>query len=80
LKCSKIYDITHNVDRVGVGDAFCGGMIYGLVAYPGDDQKALDFAMAASCLKNTIYGDFNLVTVAEVENLMGGDGSGRVSR
>ncbi|WP_321426326.1 sugar kinase [uncultured Bacteroides sp.] len=80
LKCSKIYDITHNVDRVGVGDAFCGGMIYGLVAYPGDDQKALDFAMAASCLKNTVYGDFNLVTTAEVENLMGGDGSGRVSR
>jgi 2-dehydro-3-deoxygluconokinase len=55
-------------------------MIYGLVAYPGDDQKALDFAMAASCLKNTVYGDFNLVTTAEVENLMGGDGSGRVSR
>lgn len=80
LKHSRIYDITHNVDRVGVGDAFCGGMIYGLVAYPEDVQKALDFAMAASCLKNTVSGDFNLVTVSEVENLMKGDGSGRVSR
>ena len=55
-------------------------MIYGLVAYPEDVQKALDFAMAASCLKNTVSGDFNLVTVSEVENLMKGDGSGRVSR
>jgi len=80
LKQSRVYDITHVVDCVGVGDAFVGGMIYGLIAYPDNDQKALDFAQAASCLKNTIQGDFNLITVAEVENLMSGDGSGRVSR
>lgn len=77
---SKRYDITHIVDRVGGGDSFMGGLVYGLITYPNDDQKALDFAVAASCLKHTIYGDFNLVTVAEVENLMKGDGSGRVSR
>jgi 2-dehydro-3-deoxygluconokinase len=67
------------VDRVGGGDSFMGGLIYGLLTYK-DDQKALNFAVAASCLKHTIFGDFNLVTVAEVENLMKGDGSGRVSR
>jgi 2-dehydro-3-deoxygluconokinase len=74
------YDITHIVDRVGGGDSFMGGLIYGLLTFPSDDQKALDFAVAASCLKHTIIGDFNLVTVKEVEALMGGDGSGRVSR
>jgi len=74
------YDITHIVDRVGGGDSFMGGLIYGLITYTGDDQKALNFAVAASCLKHTIHGDYNLVTVAEVENLMKGDGSGRVSR
>jgi 2-dehydro-3-deoxygluconokinase len=57
-----------------------GGLIYGLIAYPDDDQKALDFAVAASSLKHTIYGDFNMVSVKEVENLMKGDGSGRVVR
>ena len=77
---SPRYDITHIVDRVGGGDSFMGGLIYGLLTYTGDDQKALNFAVAASCLKHTIYGDFNLVTVQEVENLMKGDGSGRVSR
>jgi 2-dehydro-3-deoxygluconokinase len=77
---SKRYDITHIVDRVGGGDSFMGGLIYGLIAYPGDEQKALDFGVAASALKHTIYGDFNLVTVPEVEQLMKGDGSGRVSR
>ncbi len=76
---SKRYDITHIVDRVGGGDSFMGGLIYGLLHYK-DDQKALDFATAASALKHTIYGDFNLVSVAEVEALMSGDGSGRVSR
>lgn len=74
------YQITHIVDRVGGGDSFMGGLIYGLLHYPKDDQKALDFAVAASCLKHTIYGDANLVTVEEVEKLMGGDASGRVSR
>ena len=74
------YQITHIVDRVGGGDSFMGGLIYGLLTYKNDDQKALDFAVAASCLKHTIYGDFNQVTVDEVEKLMGGDASGRVAR
>ncbi len=73
------YDITHIVDRVGGGDSFMAGLIYGLLALE-DDQKALEFAVAASCLKHTIKGDANLVTVAEVEKLMSGDKSGRVSR
>ncbi len=76
---SKSYDITHIVDRVGGGDSFMGGLIYGLLTYK-DDARALDFAAAASCLKHTIFGDYNRVTVGEVENLMAGDGSGRVSR
>jgi len=77
---SRQYQITHIVDRVGGGDSFMGGLIYGLLAYKGDDQKALDFAVAASCLKHTIYGDANLVSKDEVEKLMGGDASGRVAR
>ena len=77
---SRRYDITHIVDRVGGGDSFMGGLIYGLLTYPEDDQKALNFAVAASCLKHTVYGDFNLMKPEEVENLMGGDGSGRVVR
>jgi len=76
----RTYDVTHIVDRVGGGDAFSAGLIYGLRTYGGDPQKALDFAVAASCLKHSIFGDFNLATVAEVEKLMGGDVSGRVSR
>ncbi len=74
------YDITHIVDRVGGGDAFAGGLIYALHAFPDDIQRALDFAVAASCLKHTVFGDFNLVTKDEVEKLMAGDASGRVSR
>jgi 2-dehydro-3-deoxygluconokinase len=74
------YQITHIVDRVGGGDSFMGGLIYGLLTFPGDDQRALNFAVAASCLKHTIHGDFNLVSVSEVEQLMKGDGSGRVIR
>ena len=77
---STCYDITHIVDRVGGGDSFMGGLIYGFLTYPDHDQKALDFAVAASALKHTIYGDFNLVSVSEVENLLKGDGSGRVQR
>lgn len=77
---SPEYQITHIVDRVGGGDSFMGGLIYGLQTYTGDDQKALNFAVAASCLKHTIYGDYNRVSVAEVEKLMSGDASGRVSR
>lgn len=74
------YQITDIVDRVGGGDSFMGGLIYGLLTYPEDDQNALDFAVAASCLKHTIKGDANLVTIAEVEKLMKGDASGRVAR
>lgn len=77
---TRTYQITDIVDRVGGGDSFMGGLIYGLLNWPEDDQKALDFAVAASCLKHTIKGDANLVTVAEVEKLMGGDASGRVAR
>lgn len=77
---TRQYQITHIVDRVGGGDSFMGGLIYGLLTYGEDDQKALDFAVAASCLKHTIVGDANLVTVSEVEKLMGGDASGRVAR
>ena len=73
------YDIVPIVDRVGGGDSFMGGLIYGLLTYE-DKQNAIIFAVAASCLKHTIYGDFNLVSVEEVEKLMGGDASGRVSR
>jgi 2-dehydro-3-deoxygluconokinase len=74
------YQITHIVDRVGGGDSFMGGLIYGLMTWPENDQQALNFAVAASCLKHTIYGDFNQVTVDEVLKLMGGDASGRVAR
>ena len=66
------YNITHIVDRVGGGDSFMGGLIYGLLTFKKDDQKALNFAVAASCLKHTIPGDFNLVTLEEVEKLMHG--------
>ena len=74
------YQITDIVDRVGGGDSFVGGLIYGFLNYPNEDQKALDFAVAASCLKHTIKGDANLVTVEEIEKLMNGDTSGRVNR
>lgn len=77
---TRQYQITDIVDRVGGGDSFMGGLIYGLLKYPEDDQNALDFAVAASCLKHTIKGDANLVSVDEVEKLMGGDASGRVAR
>jgi len=77
---SPTYQITDIVDRVGGGDSFMAGLIYGLLVYKQDDQKALNFAVAASCLKHTIKGDANLVTVPEVEKLMSGDASGRVSR
>lgn len=76
---SRRYDITDIVDRVGGGDSFMGGLIFGLLHYQ-DDCKALEFATAASCLKHTLKGDFNWVSVPEVENLMSGDASGRVKR
>ena len=77
---SPQYQITDIVDRVGGGDSFMGGLIYGLLEYDGDDQKALNFAVAASCLKHTIKGDANLSTIDEVKKLMSGDASGRVAR
>lgn len=77
---APVFDITHIVDRVGAGDAFMGGLIYGLQKYGEDKQSALNFAVAASCLKHTVFGDVNDVTAFEVEKLMGGDASGRVSR
>jgi len=76
---SRKYDMTDIVDRVGGGDAFAAGLIYGLLNYDGND-KALEYAVAASCLKHSIGGDFNRVSVDEVEKLMGGDSSGRVQR
>lgn len=76
---SKAYDIRDIIDRVGGGDSFAGGLIYGLCHY-GDKQQALEFATAASCLKHSISGDFNRVTADEVEKLMSGDGTGRVQR
>jgi 2-dehydro-3-deoxygluconokinase len=76
---SRHYDITDIVDRVGGGDSFAAGLIYGLRAYT-DGQRALEFAAAASCLKHSVLGDINRVTVSEVETLMAGDASGRVQR
>ena len=76
---SKKYEIKNIVDRVGGGDSFGGGLIYSILSGKGN-QDALEFAVAASCLKHTIEGDFNLVSVAEVSSLLGGDGSGRVQR
>ena len=77
---STEYQITHIVDRVGGGDSFMGALIYGLIHYSNNDQKALDFAVAASCLKHTIKGDVNLVSISEIEKLISGDSSGRVAR
>ncbi|MCW3997038.1 MAG: sugar kinase [Candidatus Bathyarchaeota archaeon] len=80
LRTGPIHQVTHIVDRVGGGDAFAAGLIYGFLNFGDDPQKILNFAVAASCLKHTIKGDFNLVTVAEVEKLAGGIVSGRVVR
>lgn len=77
---SPQYQITDIVDRVGGGDSFMGALIYGLIEFQNNDQKALNFAVAASCLKHTIKGDANLVTVDEVNKLVEGDSSGRVAR
>jgi len=76
---SKNYEIRDIIDRVGGGDSFAGGLIYGLNAYE-NKQQALEFAVAASCLKHSIIGDFNRVSVTDVEKLAGGDGTGRVQR
>ncbi|MBI4873319.1 MAG: sugar kinase [Acidobacteria bacterium] len=76
---SRRYDVTHIVDRVGGGDCFAGGLIYGLLNLPSH-REALEFAVAASCLKHSIPGDFNRFTVDEVNGLLKGGGSGRVQR
>ncbi|HEY8541397.1 MAG TPA: PfkB family carbohydrate kinase, partial [Pseudothermotoga sp.] len=75
---SKQYTV-HIVDRVGAGDSFAAGLIYGIITNMGP-QQSLDFAVAASCLKHTIIGDFNQVTLEEVKKLAKGEGSGRVVR
>ena len=75
---SKKYAL-HIVDRVGGGDSFGGGLIYSMLSGK-DPQAAVEFAVAASALKHSIEGDYNMVTVAEVEKLAGGDGSGRIQR
>jgi len=77
---APVFDLASIVDRVGGGDAFAAGLIYGLNSFPDQPQRVLDFAVAASCLKHSIVGDFNAVSVAEVEKLLAGDASGRVSR
>jgi len=77
---APVYDILPIVDRVGTGDAFAAGLIHGLRKYKTDCQTTLNFATAASCLKHSIPGDFNAVSVSEVEALMAGEASGRVSR
>lgn len=75
---SKKYDI-QLVDRVGGGDSFVGGLLYALLERDNPEEQ-IEFAVAASCLKHTIEGDFNQVSVTDVEALMSGDGSGRVQR
>jgi 2-dehydro-3-deoxygluconokinase len=77
---SSQYDIPYIVDRVGGGDSFVAGLIYGFLTFKEDYQKILNFAVAASCLKHTIFGDFNLVSVDEIMNIMEGNVSGRISR
>ncbi len=77
---AAVQEVTPVVDRVGSGDAFMGGLIYGLNEEPLDKQRALNFAVAACCLKHTISGDYNLVTKPEIEKLLTGDFSGKVSR
>ncbi|MFP9115427.1 PfkB family carbohydrate kinase [Flavobacterium sp. RHBU_3] len=77
---SDVREITPVVDRVGSGDAFMGGLLYGLLQYGADYQKTLDFAVAACCLKHTVSGDYNLVNVKQVENIMSGLSAGLVSR
>jgi 2-dehydro-3-deoxygluconokinase len=77
---SVVREATPVVDRVGSGDAFMGGLIYGLVKHPENKQRIVDFAVAACSLKHSIAGDYNLVTLKEVENMIDGDGNALVSR
>jgi 2-dehydro-3-deoxygluconokinase len=80
FRTARRYEMAAIVDRVGGGDAFAAGLIFGWQAYSDDRARALEFAVAAGCLKHSIPGDFNRVSVAEVEALLEGDGGGRVQR
>lgn len=77
---SRCYEIADIVDRVGAGDAFAAALIYGLTQFQGDEKRALDFAAAASCLKHSVEGDFNLSTAAEIAALCAGGGAGEILR
>jgi 2-dehydro-3-deoxygluconokinase len=77
---SKEYKISHIIDRIGAGDAFMAGLIYGLITWPESHQKTLEYAIAASCLKHSIPGDINLSTVNDITALLNGASGGRVVR
>lgn len=77
---AEVKEVNPVVDRVGTGDAFMGGLLFSLIDQPTDLQRALDFAVAACCLKHTIVGDYNLATLQEIETIIGGNSSGLVSR
>jgi 2-dehydro-3-deoxygluconokinase len=77
---SKSYNISHIIDRIGAGDAFMAGIIYGMIQWPNDSQAALEFATAASCLKHSIVGDINLANVIEIKALIDGASGSRVAR
>ncbi|MBQ2055048.1 MAG: sugar kinase, partial [Bacteroidaceae bacterium] len=77
---TRIYDIEPVIDPMGVGDAFIAAYLHAQYRYPDDAQHCLEFALAASALKNTIPGDFNLISEEEVENLRGGSANGRIQR
>lgn len=77
---ATVKEVTPVVDRVGTGDAFMGGLVYSIITTPENLQRSIDFAVAACCLKHTIVGDYNLATLQEIENIVSGDSSGKVSR
>ncbi|WP_299114058.1 sugar kinase [uncultured Winogradskyella sp.] len=77
---ADIKEVTPVVDRVGSGDAYMGGLIYGLLKHSNDKQKALNIAVASCCLKHTIYGDYNLISMNEIEKFLDGDSTGKVLR
>jgi 2-dehydro-3-deoxygluconokinase len=77
---ADIKEVTPVVDRVGSGDAFMGGLIYGLLEYENDTQKAINIAVASCCLKHTIYGDYNLVSTEDINTFLAGNNNGKVSR
>ncbi|WP_420572096.1 PfkB family carbohydrate kinase [Kordia sp.] len=77
---ADIKEVTPVVDRVGSGDAFMGGLIYGLIEHENDKQKAINIAVASCCLKHTIYGDYNLVSTKDINNFLAGNSNGKVSR